>query len=124
MIEITEEAVVYQAQTKMAELGYEVASTRSITKPSIQAKIRQGYQISALLRALQYGDYLTKEARERLWYCLIDVAEINDYPVAPVVGNIQPPEILVGIPGKKGDKGREEQMVVQLIFNLMEHPLQ
>jgi hypothetical protein len=89
----------------MLELAYEVALTRNITKPEALAKISQGFHISALLQALDFSEYLTKETRERIWYCLIEVAEINDYPVAPVIGSVQPPSLLVGIKGDKGDTG-------------------
>src|SRR5690348_12016373 len=105
MLEISESSVIYQTKTKLIELAYEVASTRNYTKPSAQAKIRRGFNIYKSLQALDYGVYLTQEQRQKIVYCLISQAGINDYPVAPVLGSTTPPAIQVGIQGPTGPRG-------------------
>ncbi len=96
MLEITGASVIYQADTKLFDLAYEIASALNYKKPSIQVKVNKGFKIYRSLQALDYGTYLTRENREKIWYCLIQQAEINDFPVAPVLGVPSPPTFLVG----------------------------
>jgi len=106
MLEIIESSVVYQANTKLVELAYAVAQERNYKKPSVQVKVQEGFRIYKLLQALQYEAYLTLTQRQKIVYCLIDEAGINDFPVAPVLGSITPPTISVGIPGPPGIQGQ------------------
>lgn len=96
MLEITQDSVVYQAQTKLLELAYEVAQVRNYKKPEAQAKIDLGFKIYTRLQAMDYAVYLDRAQRERIWYCLIELAGINNFPQAPVLGVIDPPTFLVG----------------------------
>ncbi len=105
MLEIEGASIIYQAQTRLAELAYEVAQTRNYKKPEIQAKIRKGFNIYKSLQALSYDTYLTRAQKEKIWYCLIKQANINDFPEAPTLTPFPEPTILVGIPGPKGDRG-------------------
>jgi len=105
MLEIQGNSVVYQAQTELLELAYEVANTRNYKKPEAQAKIRKGFNIYKSLQALSYDVYLTRAQKEKIWYCLIKQANINEFPDAPTVIPQGAPAIYVGIQGKTGDRG-------------------
>lgn len=104
-IEVLESSVRYQAKTKLLELAVELAETGSWRKK--QPEINQGFKIFTRLQALDYGDYLTKDERDQICYCLMELADITDLPVAPVLGNVTPPAIVVGIKGDTGDTGAE-----------------
>jgi hypothetical protein len=102
-IELTQDLIAYQAGTKLIELAVETAEVRNPLK--LKDKIKQGAKIHRWLQALDYSDYLSKSTRDRIVRCLVEIAEINALPVAPVLGNVQQPGILVGIPGRQGDQG-------------------
>lgn len=102
-IEIIQSTVQYQAKTKLMELALETASVRNYKK--LNSKIRLGFQIFLWLQALDYDDYLTKSTRDKITRCLVEIAEINDIPSAPYLGNIDPPAIHYGLPGADGAQG-------------------
>jgi hypothetical protein len=95
-IELTKTYCIYQAQTKLLELGVEVAEARNWNKPDIQAKIDLGIKIRMWLKALQYSDYLETQAVNRLVYTLANLANVNAIPYAPVVTTVSTPAILIG----------------------------
>lgn len=102
-IEIIEEVIRYQAKTKLLELALDVAESKNLKK--VEDKIDQGAKIFQWCQALDYGGYLEKSERDIIVRALVDIAEIHELPVAPYLGNIDPPAILTGIPGRKGDTG-------------------
>lgn len=104
-LDYNQAAVRYAAKTKLMELALETAETRSLRK--VQDEINQGFKIFLRLQALDYGDYLSKDERDQICYCLMELADITDLPVAPVLGSIEPPSVLVGIRGATGDTGAE-----------------
>ncbi len=93
MLQPTESSVVYAAETKLLDLAYETAQTRNLLK--VQEELQQGANIYYWLQALDQGDYLTYAEREKVWRCLIDVADVYDFPTAPTLTN-QPVDINVG----------------------------
>src|SRR3546814_4007119 len=93
-IEIIQDNVAYEAGSKLIELAVEVAEVRNPLK--LKYKIKQGAKIFYWLQALDYSDYLTRSTRDRIVRCLIEIADINDIPVAPVLGNIAQPSIIHG----------------------------
>lgn len=103
-IEITQQFVVYTGQTRLLELGTEIAASRSLTKPEILAKRQLATKIRLWLKALN-DDYASLATRQKIWYALVDIGNLIDVPFAPVLTTNQPPTILVGIPGSKGDTG-------------------
>lgn len=105
MIEITEAYVIYQAESKLLEIATEIAKSRSIQKAEIQAKIQKATKIRLWLEALDYKTYLDRNTREKIWYCLMDVANIDQTPVTVPTSTISAPSIIVGIKGDKGDTG-------------------
>lgn len=105
MIEVTQDYVVYQGQTRLLQLAVEIAQSRSVIKPEIKAKIQNATELRLWLEALNYESYLTREAREKIWYALMDIGNLNDIPYAPTLTTNEPPSILVGIPGPTGATG-------------------
>jgi hypothetical protein len=59
-------------------------------------KIHQGIQIDQWLQALEYDTYLTRVEKERIWKCLIDIANIYEFPVAPTIDIVSQPSTLIG----------------------------
>jgi hypothetical protein len=106
-IELTKSYVVYQAQTKLLELDVEVAEAQKLNKPEINEKIDLATRTRLWLKALQYSDYLEKSTIDLLVYCLADICDANAIPYAPVITTVDPPSILVGIPGDDGATGPE-----------------
>ena len=105
MIEITEAYVMYQAESKLLEIATEIAKSRSIQKAEIQEKIRKATKIRLWLEALDYKQYLDRNTRERIWYALMDIANIDNTPITIPTYNIQPPATIVGIKGDTGATG-------------------
>jgi hypothetical protein len=102
-IELTKTYVTYQSQTRLLELGVDVASSRSIRK--VQEKFDLAVKIRLFLKALQYSEYLEKSAIDRLVYTLNDLADCSAIPYAPVITTVDPPSIVVGLPGSRGLQG-------------------
>lgn len=94
MAEILRDSVYYAAKTKLLALAVELAKVRNPDK--LEAQIIQGAKIHRLCQGLDYEDYLTKAQIDRIVRTLVEVAEINDFPVAPVLGNIAQPSIISG----------------------------
>lgn len=95
-MQFTNDSVRYQGITRLIEIAVEIAEERNINKPLVLDKIETGFKIYACLQALDYSQYISFENRQRIWYCLIEVAEITDFPVAPVLGEVDQPTILIG----------------------------
>jgi hypothetical protein len=103
--ELTRTYVTYQAQSKLLELAVEIAENPRFNKDEIKEKLAQVTKIRLWLRALRYYTYLDQEKVELLVYCLADLCDANAIPYAPVVTTVEPPSILVGIPGADGSTG-------------------
>jgi len=98
------DTIRYQAQTKLVELGVENSLAYEEGKLNEDA-LETGLSLITLLRALEWNENLTNEEIENLLYCLVEIAEINSFPLAPTLSVIDKPDILVGLPGPKGDTG-------------------
>lgn len=94
MAEILRDSVYYAAKTKLMELAVELSEVRNPLK--LESQIIQGAKIHRLLQGLDYEDYLTQQQIDRIVRTLVEVAEINDFPVAPVLGNVDQPSIVIG----------------------------
>lgn len=104
MIVLQIDTIRYQAQTKLVNLGVENYNAYEEGKLAEDA-LEQGLSIIELLKALEYKDFLSIEEQENILYCLIEIAEINDYPASPQLSPLPKPDILVGLPGATGPKG-------------------
>src|SRR5882724_812306 len=103
-IEITQQFVVYTAQTRLLELGTQIAQSRSLLTKEILAKRQLATKIRLWLKALN-DDYATLATRQKIWYALVDIGNLIDIPFAPVVTTNQPPSYLIGIQGLRGLPG-------------------
>lgn len=92
--EVQEDSLKYQARTKLAELTDEIASARSLNK--ISDKILKATKLRLWLKALDYSDYLTRAQREQIWFCIIEISGVYNFPTAPVLQLRTRPSILIG----------------------------
>src|SRR6478736_3713158 len=92
----TKSSIEYAATLKMIELASEVSVIRNWEKPAVKAKIAQGIKIHSRLKALSYQDVPDQEVDYKLLTCLQQVAGIYEYPIAPILPNIDPPVINTG----------------------------
>jgi microcystin-dependent protein len=104
-IQLTEDYVYYQSETRLLDLAYDLAGIPKLSSKEAEDKINKATKIRLWLEALDYSDYLTRSDRESIWYCLGAIAEVNDYPYTPTSRNVQAPSIVVGIPGAPGATG-------------------
>lgn len=93
---VNEEVIRYQARSILADLANEISGLKKIHSPEAKAKIKKGKMIFMWLLALDYKKYLSREQREKIWYALIHIAGINDFPVAPLLEERTQPDILIG----------------------------
>lgn len=91
---VDEASLRYQSQTQLANLANDIAATRSLNK--VEDKILTATKIRLWLMALDYKSFLTREQRERIWYALIEISGVYDYPKAPVLDKVNQPNTLVG----------------------------
>ncbi|UCD06998.1 MAG: hypothetical protein JSW41_04155, partial [Candidatus Aenigmatarchaeota archaeon] len=102
-------SIIYQAQVKLGEIGYEIA-VREDTAKACTELYDQGYHISIGLRVLlnpNLEDQLTAKEIEKLLSCLVDLAEVQDYPAAVPLVPVTRPNILLGQPGPAGPPGQQ-----------------
>lgn len=93
-VEILRDSVYYSAKTKLMALAVELAKVRLPDK--LESQITQGAKIHRLLQALDYDEYLTTAQRDRIVRTLVEVAEVHDFGVAPVLDNPTLPSIIIG----------------------------
>ena len=91
--EVDEASLRYQSRTKLAELSNDIASTGSLNKS--KDKLLHATKIRLWLKALDLKNYLSREQRERIWYALIDISGIYDFPTAPTIDYVPRPNILI-----------------------------
>lgn len=96
MLVPTEATVIYQSELKLIDVAYEISLNRSMRKPEVRKLIRQGTNIFLWLQAYQAASFLTREEREKIWVCLLDIADVNNFAVAPVLGQTNQPSVFVG----------------------------
>lgn len=100
---VSEESLRYQGRTKLAELAEEIVELKRLNAPDAKAKIKKAKMIRLWLKALDYKAYLSREQREKIWYALIHIAGINEFPIAPILQLRERPNILTG--GSQGAPG-------------------
>jgi hypothetical protein len=96
---VSEDVIMYQARTKLAELSNDIAALRKLNSPEAKPKIKKAKMIFLWLQALDYRAYLSREQREKIWYALIHIAGLNDFPIAPLLELRETPNVLLGIGG-------------------------
>lgn len=103
--EVNEEALRYQARTALADLANEIAATRNLESTETVAKIKKAAKIRYWLKALDYKEFLTRQEREQIWYKLIEISGIYNFPTAPILELRTRPNILTGVAGPVGATG-------------------
>lgn len=94
--ELTKTFVLYQAQTRLLELAFEVAEIRKLAKPEAKEKLALAVKIRLWSKALSYSDYLEQSTVEKLVYCLAELCDANAIPYAPVITAVAAPSIITG----------------------------
>lgn len=90
---VEEASVRYQALTKLTELTSEIASARKLD--DVADKILLATKIRLWLKALQYGNYITRDQRYQIVYALIDLSGIYEFPIAPVIVSSPRPAVYI-----------------------------
>lgn len=103
--QVNEASIQYQARTALANLANEIAAIRVTTSPEFVNKAKRAAKIRYWLKALDYKEFISLEKRNQIWYKLIEISGIYDFPTAPVLGERTRPAILVGEQGPPGDTG-------------------
>lgn len=108
MIDQRGTSIEYQAKAKHLELMYLISQTRN---RSLREKYtRQATEIRYYIRALRFKDYLTHAQINRIYQCLVEIADLFEFPVNPNLPTVEQPQqgttIIVegsqGIPGNDG----------------------
>lgn len=105
MLDTRADSIIYQSQVKMASLADTLVSKKRVGKEK-ELTWSKILLMRRLLKSLEYKlllDDIT-DANYILEY-LIELAEINNFPAAPVLTFQEPPAILVGIQGPAGPTG-------------------
>lgn len=77
------ESVDYQVRTKILDYTLEIVDSRSYTKTRTQQYT--ALKLLIYIHALDFKRFLTTEKIDTIYNGLIAIANINDYPVAPLV---------------------------------------
>ncbi len=99
-------SIEYQAQEKLMLLAEKIADSRKTSR--INAYLDRAAKIRYYLKAVSYKTtYLTDDQVNNIYLDLIDVSEINDFPVTPSLPTLSVPTTgtIIIIQGTKGDKG-------------------
>lgn len=102
---VDEASVRYQARTVLADLANQIAAERLINTPTMMVVRRRAANVRYWLKALDYKEFLTLIQRNQIWYKLIEISGIYDFPTSPVLELRTRPDILVGIAGPPGVAG-------------------
>jgi hypothetical protein len=97
------QAIEYAANTKLMDLAEELADTRKASKRD--KILDQAATIRYYLKAVGFKDYLTNLQVNNIYECLIDVSEINDFPVVPSLPTVAIPVLNIGPQGPQGIAG-------------------
>jgi hypothetical protein len=96
---VNEDVIRYQARTVLGDLAFDISKARKLNDPATKKKIKKAKMIRLWLKALDYKAYLSREQREKIWYALIHIAGVNDFPLAPILQERSRPDILIGSGG-------------------------
>lgn len=91
--------VRYQALGKLTTLANQIASARKLNSNETKKLIKQAKQIVLWLQALDYSAYLTTDQINQIKWALVDISDQTEFPVAPLLGDVARPAILIGSGG-------------------------
>lgn len=108
MIDVRIDSIIYQSQVYYANLVNEIVEKKKLGKAN-DHKWAKADTISGYLDALNYRIHLTDEEDitevNYILECLIQLCELNQYPVSAPIEFQEPPAVMVGVKGDKGDTG-------------------
>jgi len=96
------DATIYLAQERLGEWAGLIVTSSVRTSKLYQEK---GEKLRYYLKALQYEFYLEDSEIISLLQCINKLAELTEWPTAPVLTSVDQPDILLGIPGATGNDG-------------------
>lgn len=83
MIGLDTISIDYQARTKLLDLAVEVAS--SLNDRKVEDKLHNAIKIRYFLKGLEHKSLIAKKDRDIIYLCLMDIADIDSFPVAPIL---------------------------------------
>lgn len=95
---------IYLAQEKLAEWG-EIIVEGSVRKSKYYQN--KSERLRYYLKAIQYEFFLEEQELIYLLQCINKIAEITEWPTAPVLTEKEQPSILLGVPGVPGQDGAD-----------------
>lgn len=96
---VSVEVVKYQGRTRLLALALEIAGARKLKSSDTLEKLSEAKELRIWLKALDQSDFLTYEEKFRIAYATIDIGNINDFPIAPLLALRTRPNILIGAGG-------------------------
>lgn len=96
--------ILYLAHQRLAEWGGIIAesSVRKSRKYQIKAE-----KLRYFLKAMEYSFYLEEDDIISLLQCINNLAELTDWPTAPIIAEQQAPAAITGIQGATGPQGAD-----------------
>jgi microcystin-dependent protein len=96
-------SIQYAAETKLLDLVEAGCTTSKLRRQN--TNFDQAAKILYFLEALTYQPYIEDIQVNNILECLKETAELYEFPVSPLVNELTPPTINMGLKGPKGDKG-------------------
>lgn len=97
---VDEASLMYQGRTALVTMGLQIAAVRDLTK--VFALINRAAKVRFWLKALDQTAFLTYQQRQQIWYKLIEISGIYNFPTSPVLNYNTRPNILINAPGGSG----------------------
>jgi hypothetical protein len=108
MLDTRIDSIIYQSQIYYRDLVNELTEEKKLGK-AYDCEWQKADLILAYLESLNYVDRLTDEDdRTNVTYileCLINLCELNQYPVSAPITFQEPPAVIVGVAGSTGATG-------------------
>lgn len=108
MIDVRADSIIYQSQIYYRDLVNNLVLNKALGK-ALDSKWEKADTILGYLEAWNYVSRLTEDEditdANYILFCLINLCELNQYPLAAPLTFSSPPSVLTGIPGADGDKG-------------------
>jgi len=114
------DAIIYLAQERLAEWAGKIVDSSVRTARIYQEK---GEKLRYYLHAIQYEFYLEDSEIISLLQCINKLADLDEWPTAPILNAYNQPDILTGIPGTPGEDGSDGSSGTDADINCVPDPL-
>jgi hypothetical protein len=108
MLDLRKDTIIYQSQVYYSDLVNKLVSNRKLGKAN-DSKWTKAAKIRQLLKAVNYVSLLTEQSdidnTNYILECLIQLCELNSFPVNSPLNYVSAPSIIFGEKGDKGDTG-------------------